>query len=321
MFNYGHQVYVVLIFGLIIALCFAFAKKDISNSSNTVRLWPLNDTLKSIIWNDIGNNEFSYVWTPYPGATSYFAEAFANPGYDPKLRLPSDPELGGPTLELSSNQTEVISNNALTYLQITARTPNGNTIIQIAPCFLAGSMVQMADGTQKKIEDVCIGDMVLGAFGEHNEILALHRPLLGSFKLCKINGEHTTTNHHPHVGSDKGFYCGDPDLVSAATYNKSHTVIGKEGTEEMFLSGLASYRIRQMTIGSSLMMYQGPVEVFSMEIIEMPEDTQLYNLVVGNSHTYFVENYAVTGWPREDDFDYDTWQPKVDEAGTAYLST
>ena len=39
----------------------------------------------------------------------------------------------------------------------------------------------------------------------------------------------------------------------------------------------------------------------------MPSDTQLYNLVVGGSHTYHVDGYAVTGWPREDDFDYDRW--------------
>jgi hypothetical protein len=43
----------------------------------------------------------------------------------------------------------------------------------------------------------------------------------------------------------------------------------------------------------------------------MPADTQLYNLVTGGSHTYFVEGYAVTGWPREDDWDYDTWTSKA----------
>jgi hypothetical protein len=42
----------------------------------------------------------------------------------------------------------------------------------------------------------------------------------------------------------------------------------------------------------------------------MPEDTQLYNLVIGGSHTYHVDGYAVTGWPREDDFDYDLWKAR-----------
>ena len=42
----------------------------------------------------------------------------------------------------------------------------------------------------------------------------------------------------------------------------------------------------------------------------MPPETKLYNFVVGGSHTYFVNGYAVTGWPREDDFDYDKWESK-----------
>lgn len=39
----------------------------------------------------------------------------------------------------------------------------------------------------------------------------------------------------------------------------------------------------------------------------MSPDTQLYNLVIDGSHTYHVDGYAVTGWPKEDDFDYDVW--------------
>jgi len=31
------------------------------------------------------------------------------------------------------------------------------------------------------------------------------------------------------------------------------------------------------------------------------------NLVISGSHTYHVDGYAVTGWPREDDFNYDNW--------------
>jgi hypothetical protein len=55
---------------------------------------------------------------------------------------------------------------------------------------------------------------------------------------------------------------------------------------------------------------EGSREVKKIEYTPFPSDTQLYNLVVGGSHTYHVEGYAVTGWPREDDFDYDLWVPK-----------
>lgn len=176
-----------------------------------------------------------------------------------------------------------------------------------APCFLAGAQVALSDGTVRAIEDVVIGDRVVGAFGEVNEVLALHRPLLGSAQMITINGTHSTTAHHPHVGADRGFYCADVDRVLNATYGREHEVIGPNGPEKRFLHGLVSGRINKLEHGTLLQTLNGPVPVADIEYINMSADTQLYNLVVGGSHTYTVDTYAVTGWPREDDFDYDAW--------------
>ena len=176
------------------------------------------------------------------------------------------------------------------------------------PCFLAGSYVQMADGSVKVIEDVKVGDLVVGAFGEVNSVLALHRPLLGSGKMCKMNDEHSTTNHHPHVSVDKKFYCNDPKTVNETTYGKHHKVLNEKGEEvEMLLHGLKKERVQQLTLGVELKTVNGSKKLETLEVYSMSPDTQLYNLVVGGSHTYHVDGYAVTGWPREDDFDYDTW--------------
>ena len=49
-------------------------------------------------------------------------------------------------------------------------------------------------------------------------------------------------------------------------------------------------------------------EIISIEPYILPPETQLYSFVLSGSHTYFVEGYAVTGWARDDDFDYDTWE-------------
>jgi hypothetical protein len=178
----------------------------------------------------------------------------------------------------------------------------------INPCFLAGSLVQMADGSQKVIEEVRVGDTVLGAFGETNMILALHRPLLGSALMCKINDEHSTTNHHPHISADRKFYCGNPALVSGSTYGHVHKVIDADGAiVDRMLHGLKKERILPLSVGVELKTVEGSRITKTLETYAMPPDTQLYNLVVGGSHTYHVDGYAVTGWPREDDFDYDTW--------------
>jgi hypothetical protein len=184
--------------------------------------------------------------------------------------------------------------------------------VQVNPCFLAGSPVHMADGSTKAIEDVQVNDLVIGAFGEINRVLALHRPILGSTaQMCKINDEHSTTNHHPHVSIDKQFYCGDPDLVSTTTYGRKHNVIDEFGnTVERMLHGLANERIRKLETGVELKTIEGSRIVKTIELYSMPETTQLYNLAIDGSHTYHVDGYAVTGWPSEHDFDYDTWSRK-----------
>lgn len=181
--------------------------------------------------------------------------------------------------------------------------------VQVAPCFLAGSLVQMADDSVKAIENVVIGDIVMGAFGEQNTVLALHRPLLGSHTMCKIN-DHSTTSHHPHISPDRRFYCVHPATVDSNTYGREHPVITKAGEEMRFLHGLAPGRVQTLETGIELKTVEGSRIVESLELYSLPPETQLYNLVVGGSHTYHVDGYAVTGWPREDDFDYDAWVPK-----------
>jgi len=169
----------------------------------------------------------------------------------------------------------------------------------------------MADGSQKPIEEVCVGDTVLGAFGEVNTVLALHRPLLGKARMCRINDEHSTTNHHPHVSADRRFYCGDPAAVLGATYGREHDVIDGTGSVvKRMLHGLAPGRIEQLTVGVDLKTVDGSRPVKSLDLFDLPADTQLYNLVISGSHTYHVDGYAVTGWPREDDWDYTLWTPR-----------
>ena len=242
-------------------------------------------------------------WNALPGAISYTVSATNNGDYPPTITRTS---ITGANINYDSNAPPQT-------ITVTALTSCGTTSsnIQVQPCFLAGSLVHMADGTTKAIEDVLINDLVIGAFGEINKVLALHRPLLGYAEMCKINDEHSTTNHHPHVSLDKKFYCGNPDLVSNSTYGHKHKVIDEYGnTVERMLDGLNKERIQKLHTGVNLKTIEGSRITNSIEIYSMPEDTQLYTLVVDGSHTYHVDGYAVTGWPSEHDFDYDNWTSK-----------
>jgi len=236
-------------------------------------------------------------WDPIPSATSF--ELY-------QIGSSSVYNITGP------NSADLYTNEYNDIVLVVHKTGCPDISGVTAPCFLAGSLVVMGDHvTRKKIEDVCVGDKVCGAFGEINTVTALHRPLLGKHTLTRINGEHTTTSHHPHVSADKKFYAVDISTVVEKTYGRLHNVIDGTGTiVARLLRGLRADRILPLKEGVVLKYKGGSRAVRTLETIVMPEDTQLYNLVVNGSHTYYVEEYAVTGWPREDDFDYDRWISK-----------
>lgn len=241
---------------------------------------------------------FDLTWDPVPGASYTLTSDFV---------IDLTIVTGNGTGNLYIPVEDYTSDRTIT---LTATTECGSvsTTTTIFPCFLAGSLVAMADGTSRVIEDIQVGDLVVGAFGEINEVLALHRPLLGACSMYCINDEHSTTIHHPHIGANKVFYSGNPDLVRNGTYGRTHKVIDASGElVDRMLYGVAPERIQQLELGVELKTLEGSRIAKSLEIYSMPEDTQLYNLVVGGSHTYHVDGYAVTGWPREDDFNYDLW--------------
>jgi hypothetical protein len=241
-------------------------------------------------------------WSPVSGISSYTVTASG-----PDMTSYISVSTGATSANVYYN-SEVGNEVIITITGTRNGCPYTGSNSTIAPCFLEGALVTMADGSTKPIEQVEVEDWVLGAFGEINQVLALHRPLLGTNRMCRINDEHSTTHHHPHISVDKKFYCGDPHLVKTATYGRSHPVIQKDGTiVQRYLEGLRPDRILPMELGIHLKTVEGSREIRSFEPYSLPPETQLYNLVVGGSHTYHVEGYAVTGWPHEDDFDYDAW--------------
>ena len=188
----------------------------------------------------------------------------------------------------------------------------GTTSTQLTDyaCFPAGTKVHLVNDVIKNIEDVQVGDLVIGAFGEHNPVLALQHVLVGNSKMYTINDEHVTTDHHPHVSLDKKFYTMDIKTIENKVYGTNMLVINAEGKpESRHLDGLKKGRIEKLALGLNLKTIDGSRTVTKIEEVSMAFDTPLYNLVTGGSHTYHADGYAVTGWPSESDFNYATWSP------------
>jgi hypothetical protein len=178
-------------------------------------------------------------------------------------------------------------------------------------CFLAGSPVAMTDGTTKPIEQVVVGDRVIGAFGETNTVTGTLSSMLGLVSVTNINGEHKTTAPHPHITADHKLACTDPVTLSKFAYGKSFPITNARGiTEKRVIKGVNPERIVKLETGMSLQTLTGPRTVSTLESIRMPPNTRVYHLTTDGSHSYTVDGYAVAGGATEEDWDYDTWTPR-----------
>jgi uncharacterized protein YkvS len=93
-------------------------------------------------------------------------------------------------------------------------------------CFVAGTMITMADGSYKRIEDVALGDVVLGKDGTHNTVLEFLRPTLGETgaTLMAFNsGVPFMASDHPVWIRNQGWKSYDP----AMTYDKYGIVVSQ----------------------------------------------------------------------------------------------
>lgn len=68
-----------------------------------------------------------------------------------------------------------------------------------ASCFIASTQVRMHDGSLKRIDEVEIGEKVLGENGQINTVIGIEIPNLGSRKLFSLNNDdnYFVTAEHP----------------------------------------------------------------------------------------------------------------------------
>jgi len=147
-------------------------------------------------------------------------------------------------------------------------------------CFVKGSLVTLADGRRIAIEDVAVGDFVLGQGGS-NEVVAYDRPQLiipdvRNGTLYGINGSKKfITSEHPVMTKD-GWKAIDQENAKKFEPHLSKILVGslivgdllvKEGGELMLVTSIDKYT-------------------------DQPQQ-QLYNLMLNGDHTYYVNEMLV----------------------------
>jgi hypothetical protein len=96
---------------------------------------------------------------------------------------------------------------------VTIQDPLPAATAQEASCFVAGTMVLMADGSERPIETVRPGDRVLGRRGRINRVLGCERTRLGRRRLYGFNERRPfVTAEHPFLTAE-GWKALDPEAT------------------------------------------------------------------------------------------------------------
>jgi intein/homing endonuclease len=148
-------------------------------------------------------------------------------------------------------------------------------------CFVAGTKVTMADGSEKNIEDVVIGDEVLSFNGIENE----------SKKVVGVK----TPIHDDMV---KYVFANQTEII--CTYDHPFFVAGGNGELASYAPFLTNSRynigkdVRQIKVGDLVFVNESKSQTAIKDIVEMDlGDTQTYIFTVEDNHNFYANGILV----------------------------
>ena len=195
----------------------------------------------------------------------------------------------GSTVEVTSNELYITSDNELSLIEldvedtdtyiIAGTIPINSFITHNAPCFIAGTLITLADGSIKKIEDIQAGDLV-ATFDLKTETVVnnivnvvFSKTVDSTVEYKLSNGETVRcTVDHPIFIESKG-WCSFDSTLSNQAYSLEQEV-------------------KQVELGDIVKLYNGQTEITDINIHN--EEVVVYNLqdIEGN-HNFFANNILV----------------------------
>lgn len=157
-------------------------------------------------------------------------------------------------------------------------------------CFTGDSLVSMADGSRKRIDEVVPGDRVKTPFGE-SEVDWVRLPTLGARKLlaleggrCKTSGEHCLWAKDPSTGRE---FWATRDMQQWSLEAAENFGPGLNGQQPIDLTGLEGTAV-------SFAKEDGWEET-TWSVVEACPSTPLYHLYLKDHASYFVDGFLVIG--------------------------
>lgn len=150
----------------------------------------------------------------------------------------------------------------------------------------------MADGTSKPIDQVAIGDVVLGQDGV-NRVIEIERPILGDRRLYALNdGPFFVTAEHPFLTED-GWKAIDPAATAA---ENPALIVARLAVGDRLLS-LVGAAVPVVAHAGVCVAESQPdlasVTLGSLIGVSANPTTPLYNLRLDGDHAYFANELLV----------------------------
>lgn len=146
-------------------------------------------------------------------------------------------------------------------------------------CLLAGTKIRMADGTERAIETLTDGDMVIGLNGPV-KILGLHRVKLGKKRVMMTFSDRSiffTGEHLFLINMAAGLAWGTADLTSFLREHNGH-----------------SFDSVRPILGAAEYVTEDGWKIESPEIArEFDSDTTCYDLILDGDGSYIANGYIV----------------------------
>ena len=153
-------------------------------------------------------------------------------------------------------------------------------------CFVAGTRILMADGEERPIETLRVGERVREQYGHSNRILAIERVLLGERRLYGLNRlAPFFTAEHPLL-TTRGWAA----IAPAMTRTENPTLAVLPLFTGMHLLGWSEHGS-----AGNLALAPHPVELLveSLCWLDAPPTTALFNLILDGSHSYVANGLIV----------------------------
>ncbi|MER0499527.1 hypothetical protein ABR855_15895 [Aeromonas hydrophila] len=153
-------------------------------------------------------------------------------------------------------------------------------------CFVAGTRILMADGEERPIETLQVGERVRDQYGHSNRILAIERVLLGARRLYGLNRlAPFFTAEHPLL-TTRGWAA----IAPAMTRTENPTLAVLPLFTGMHLLGWSEHG----SAGNlALAPHPAPLLVESLCWLDAPPTTALFNLILDGSHSYVANGLIV----------------------------